>query len=71
MLDLKRPVLNPVMINAMRNAAIEFLLSSIIPGTAERMRMMWPTRAMATATQIVLNRPRYVSAIHAPTSRVM
>ena len=58
MLDLKRPVPNPVTINAMTNAATEFLLCSIIPGRAETISMMWPTRAMKTATQIVLNRPR-------------
>ena len=58
MLALKRPVPSPVTIIAMINVAVEFLLCSITPGTAETMRMMWPTRATATATQTVLNRPR-------------
>ena len=66
MLALKSPVPNPVMMIAMENTAVAFLLCSITPGTAEMMRMMWPTRAIATAIQTVWNRPRYVSAIQAP-----
>jgi hypothetical protein len=56
-------------IKATTNAPIA-LLCSMTPGTAQTIRMMCPTRAIPTATQIVVNLPRYVSAMYAPRSGV-
>ena len=53
---------NPVTIRPITNGAIA-LSFSITPGTAETIRITWPTKAMTTATQMVLNRPQCASAM--------
>lgn len=72
---LKKPVPMPIMMIAMTKQAIAPLVSSPLlegrmPGIAEMVKRMWPTMAIATPTQRVLKRPKYVSAIQAPKSGV-
>lgn len=66
MLDLKAPVPMPIMIKPITKQARELLEWTMTVGIAETVRMMWPVMAMASAQQIVLYRPRYASATHAP-----
>jgi hypothetical protein len=67
MLALKPPVPSPVTTSEMAKAATAPFFS-MTPGTEEMTIMMWPRRAMAIETQMVLNRPQCVSATYAPKS---
>jgi hypothetical protein len=66
-LALKPPVPNPVTRREMPKMATA-LFFSMTPGTEEIIMMMWPRRAMAIETLMVLNRPQCVSATYAPKS---
>jgi hypothetical protein len=52
------PPLNEYMYTQVLRTKFVLCLCLIIPGRSETMRMMWPTGAMTTATQIALNGSR-------------
>lgn len=66
-MDHNKP--NPITINATEKAPTA-LECSITPGTAAMIKIIWPIKAIKRATQIVLKRPRYVSAMYAPSRGV-
>lgn len=62
MFDLKPPVPRPMIMMARERAASAPLGCAITGGMDEMIRIMWPMRAIATETEIVLNRPHFSSA---------
>lgn len=65
MFALKAPVPKPRVMTPSIKGAMDLPLASTV-GRAETIKRMWPTMEKAMAMKMVLNRPRYSSAMMAP-----
>lgn len=63
MFDLNPPVPRPMIMMARESAASAPLGCARTGGMDEMIRIMWPTREIATKTETVLNRPHFSSAM--------